>query len=194
MSAPPIYLATILEIERRRLARGIPMEQMSDLMGTAERSYAKLLYPDTASGRQARWETIQLAVSTLFPDGFELRLDAVECEMLCAHGTKQKILAEAAHWNGKTIRETMQRLQVLSRAAYLQRLTEEARAEIARKAAQARWAKGGDQAKAKQRAATRAQQSKRTPQQRRAIARKAAAARWAKVRGECIQQQAGSEA
>jgi hypothetical protein len=41
------------------------MEQMSEQMGTAERSYAKIIKPDTPSGRMAEWSTIKLALDVL---------------------------------------------------------------------------------------------------------------------------------
>lgn len=184
MTAPPIYLATVLEVERQRLARGIPMEQMSELAGTAERSYAKLLYPDTVSGRRATWDTLQLYVGTLWPDGFELRIKETTCGMLTALGTKQKILAEAAHWDGKRTSEIMAERGRKGNAARQASLTPQQRSRISRQAAESRWGKGSEDRREKQAARTRAQQAKRSPAERRAIAQKAAAARWARVRGE----------
>lgn len=185
MTAPPIYLATILEIERRRLARGIPMEQMSELMGSAERSYAKLLYPDTKSGRTARHETLQLAVSVLFPEGFDLRITPSDAGELCAQGTKAKIRSEASHWNARTRRETMQRLQALSREAYMQKTDAARRSAASVAGGKARWAgvTADDRAAIARRNGARAA-SKLTAQQRSEKARKAAAARWLRVRGE----------
>lgn len=77
IAVPPIYRAIMLEIERRRLAVGISMDRMSELMGAAERSYAKMLYPDTPSGRMAQWNTLQSALDVLFCDGYDLRLNTL---------------------------------------------------------------------------------------------------------------------
>jgi hypothetical protein len=184
MSAPPIYLATILEIERLRLSRGISMEQMSELMGTAERSYAKMLYPDTISGRMARHDTLQLAVQTVCPDGFDLRILPSRCGMLSAVGTKQKIKAEAAHWDGKRTSEIMAHRGRKGNAARQASLTPEQRSALSRMAAESRWGEGSEKQRERQAARARAQASKRTQTERSAIARKAAAARWAKVRGD----------
>ena len=178
--APPIYYATVLEIERQRLARGIAMEQMSELMGTAERSYPKMLYPETLSGRMARWDTVQLAVDTLYPDGFDLRIKAMVCRVLSMSGTRHKIQAEAAHWDGKRTSEIMAERGRKGNAAF-QALSPQKRASMARKGGEARWAgvAAGDRSAITRRAALTL-----SPEQRKANARKAAQIRWAKVRGE----------
>ena len=140
-AVPPIYRAILLELERRRLAVGISMDRMSELMGTAERSYAKMLYPETSSGRMARWETLQSAIDVLFCDGYELRIKAYRPELgmvssnpgvLTTEGTKRKIKAEAASWDRRIRREVLTdlgRQGGLARAASLPKLKRE---EIAR--------------------------------------------------------------
>ena len=147
---PPVYRAIILEVERRRLAVGISMDRVSELMGAAERSYAKMLYPETSSGRMARWETLQSALDVLFCDGYELRLNAHRAipitvsiqpsNVLTTEGTKRKIKAEAATWDRRIRRDLMKELSVKATEAR-KLIPAWKRRQIARKAARARWRK-----------------------------------------------------
>ncbi len=119
----PIYNAIILELERQRMAMGLSMERMSELMGAAERSYAKLVYPDTPSGRVARWQTLQAAVAVLFCDGFQLRIDPGKGGMLTPAGTKRLIMQEAAHFNRPSRRVLMQKLGALGGKTAAERMS-----------------------------------------------------------------------
>lgn len=133
----PLYSALMVELERRRHATGISMDEMSDLMGTADRSYAKMLYPETKSGRVAQWDHVQKAVDVLFADGFELRLLRSKTAPLTSEGTRRKIKQSAAFYDRKSLSERMRELACL-RASIL---TEEERISIARRAARRRWRK-----------------------------------------------------
>lgn len=147
---PPIYRAILLEVERRRLAVGISMDRMSELMGAAERSYAKMLYPETPSGRMAQWGTLQSALDVLFCDGYDLRIDIARLVrttvgipapgVRTTEGTKRKIKAEAATWDRRIRRELMKELSLM--AAQARKLIPEwKRSQLARQAARARWRK-----------------------------------------------------
>lgn len=118
--AVPIYRAIVLELERRRLADGISMEKMSELMGTAERSYAKLVHSDDPSGRVATWGTLQMAVDVLFCDGVDLRIERAKPgspkagnAVTTTAGTKRKIKNEVAYWNRPLRRQELMRLGAL---------------------------------------------------------------------------------
>ena len=78
--ASALYRMLMMELERRRLALGWPMWKLDDKAGTQDGYYAKCLYPDTPSGRQARWETLQLLIDALWPEGFQLALQSSENE------------------------------------------------------------------------------------------------------------------
>lgn len=146
---PPIYNAMVLEVERRRLAVGISMDRMSELMGTAERSYSKMIYPDTSSGRMAQWATLQSALDVLFCDGFDLRMNvhrqmpsavSTPASVRTTEGTKRLIKAEAATWSRPIRRELM--IELGRKGGQKRRdMPPARRSEIARNAANARWAK-----------------------------------------------------
>jgi hypothetical protein len=138
----------VLELERRRLAVGISMERMSELMGTAERSYAKLLYPETSSGRMAQWPTMQSAVDVLYCDGLIVRLVPVlgrlsteAVGVRTTEGTRRLIKAEAARWDAKMQRQVLSDFGRRGGVARAASLSAARRKAIARKAAKARWAK-----------------------------------------------------
>jgi len=148
MSIPPVYRAITLELERRRIAVGISQDRMSELMGTAERSYAKMLHPETSSGRMVRWETLQSAVDVLFCDGYELRIKVFRpCVLatassgpgvLTTEGTKRKIKAEAATWDRRIRREVLADLARLGGHARAAALPEWKREQIARQGGRAK--------------------------------------------------------
>lgn len=70
-----VYLAFMLQgIEPWRKRRYPSMENFSEFSGLADRSYQKLLHPDTPSGRQAQWQTLQSIVDVVFPDGFDIEI------------------------------------------------------------------------------------------------------------------------
>ena len=142
MTPTPIYNAVILEVERRRQQVGISMDRMSELMGTAERSYAKMLYPHTSSGRCATWPTLQAAIQVLFPDGMRLRIDSdPDAQPLTTEGTKRLIQREAAHWDGKKLRDVMAHRGGIGGKVRALRLSEQRRKAIAAHAAASRWSK-----------------------------------------------------
>jgi hypothetical protein len=153
------YRAIILELERKRLAMGVSMDALSELMGVAERSYAKMVHPDTVSGRLATWDKLQKAIDVLFADGFEVIVRAGATATTTGPGTKRMIRHAAAHYDRRTQRELMRENGLKGAAAYvknvpvnkrkryakaarrvgIQKLTPERRSEIAKAAAHKRW-------------------------------------------------------
>jgi hypothetical protein len=121
MTSTGIYRSIVVELERQRHARGYSMDVMSELMGVAERSYAKMVHPDTASGRQASWDKLQKAVDVLFCDGFEvvIRNGGVAVEM--GPGTKRLIRHSAAHFDSRTQRELMREIGLKGALAYVEK-------------------------------------------------------------------------
>lgn len=140
-SAVPIYRAVMLEIERRRAELGIGMERLSETAGIADRAYAKALYPDTESGRLARWQTIQFIMDALFPDGWDLEIRARNGPMLTAMSMRYRIALANQVKNPKTYRQAMRELSRMAAEARASKIPRERRELIARKAARARWRK-----------------------------------------------------
>jgi hypothetical protein len=96
-----IYRIIMVEFERQRLARGLSMSQVDDLAGTQDGFYGKMLYPDSPSGRQSRWETIQDVADALFGRGFEIRIIASEAPIPSAAGIDKGASSNALknrHW------------------------------------------------------------------------------------------------
>jgi hypothetical protein len=69
-----IYKQIMAKAERRRRKLGLSMERLSEFAGLPDRYFAKALYCDSASGRQASWALLQAMVDVLFADGFDVRI------------------------------------------------------------------------------------------------------------------------
>lgn len=135
--ATPVYRALLLEIERQRQAIGISMDALSDEAGFADRYYAKALHPDTPSGRQARWETVQEMLDALFPGGFDIEIRAKTGVCLSAQDLRRKIKFAAADRDPVTRRKLMAEIGRLGGQARA-KMSPERRREIALKAAKTR--------------------------------------------------------
>ena len=139
--ATGIYLAIMLEVERRRQALGFPMEKFSEYAGLPERYYSKALHPDTASGRQAQWGTLQIIIDALFPAGFDVVIKPRAGAAMNGDSLKAKLLRLQAAKDPKCQRELMRELGHAGRAQQLAKQPRWKRRAIARKAARARWRK-----------------------------------------------------
>ena len=153
----PVCLSMMAAVERLRLARDIPMDRLSEFAGLAERAYSKSLYPDTSSGRQPRWETLQTILDVLAPDGIDItitprtgpRLDAVRMryelrydKAMANHRTRRELLSEWGRRGGlKHSPQTMAAIGRRGARARSKTLPPEKRSELARRASAARWAK-----------------------------------------------------
>jgi hypothetical protein len=152
--AAPLYRMLMMELERRRVALGWPMWKLDDKAGTQDGYYAKMLYPDTPTGRQARWETVQLVVDALFPEGIrQVTLEPENDALLTAPSIDKGRDTGALmvrHWrHSKHFRE----LGAKGGRAYAEKVSPHRRSAIARRGAQARWKRWRvEQATAKQRA------------------------------------------
>src|SRR5262245_19131175 len=66
--ATAIYLAVVAALERRIRSLGLTMQECDDLSGNEDGYTAKMLHPDTPSGRQAQSRTLQNLISALYRD------------------------------------------------------------------------------------------------------------------------------
>lgn len=78
MTSTAIYRALMEAFETRRRELGLSMNTdeigLNDLAGAADGYYAKMIFPDTPSGRQARWETVDEFASVLFGAGYSIEI------------------------------------------------------------------------------------------------------------------------
>jgi hypothetical protein len=65
-----------IEVRRRELRW--PQWQVDDAAGTADRSYPKLLFSETRSGRQGEWQTVSDICAALFPTGYRVWIEPAE--------------------------------------------------------------------------------------------------------------------
>lgn len=105
-----LYRAIVLEIERRRIHLGLSMDEFSDRAGAADRFWSKALYPDTPSGRQARWSTLQEFCDAAFPEGFDVEIRPKVGLRLDAKDLRCKIKFAAAPKDARSQRELMREL------------------------------------------------------------------------------------
>lgn len=67
-----VYRALAAQLHDRIRKLGLPMWRCDDLSGVQDGYTAKMLHPDTPSGRQASWPTLDLVMQALYPDGFDI--------------------------------------------------------------------------------------------------------------------------
>jgi hypothetical protein len=124
MPSTALYRAVIAEVRRQIALRGWTMWQCDERSGVQEGYTAKALHPDTPSGRQSRWETLQLLVDALFPGGLTVRIqDEMHARASMPKGLRNGYSEEA------------------SKMAYLRarKLSPARRKKIAKRAANERW-------------------------------------------------------
>lgn len=136
MPATALYRAIMLEVERRRIELGITMLDLDEIAGTQSGYYGKCQAVDAKSGRQARWETVDLFVQALFPAGMRIKIDQCDDGQLSAASYRRKIVFAAAASGKRNVRSLMLDLAKEGGKARAQRLTPYERSEIARKAGQ----------------------------------------------------------
>jgi hypothetical protein len=78
LTSTRIYRALMEAFETRRVELKLSMNTdvigMNHLAGAADGYYAKMIYPDTPSGRQARWETVDEFATVLFGHGYSIQI------------------------------------------------------------------------------------------------------------------------
>lgn len=75
-----VYRAIVFAIEKQRVSLGVSMAQVNEIAGVPDGYYAKMLYPDTPSGRQAQWQQVQDVIEALFGADFALQITPSEAE------------------------------------------------------------------------------------------------------------------
>lgn len=145
MSGPAtsIYLAIVQEFERRRRALGLPMWKVDEAAGGSSRYFAKMLYPETPSGRQSSWAIVQLYADALFPDGFTVRIDAGRQGSLLAGKHRVAVRFMGVRYDIEArqdwMRELSQKGAKKGGHARAKSLSKRRRKQIAKRAARKRW-------------------------------------------------------
>lgn len=168
-----IYRAVMMEFERQRLARGLSMAQVDDLAGTQDGYYAKMLYPDTPLGRQARWETVQDVADALFGRGFAVQMVGSEPSQPSTLGLDKGMSTNSLqirHWRHSRHFKTLGKSGGSIR---MSKLSEKARIRLAKKAG-------------------KASMRKLTAAERKERARNASIARWKVAKATKTQSQTAS--
>lgn len=140
MTSTAIYRSLMQALEGRRVELGLSMATATDMAGLPDGYFAKMIYPDTPSGRQARWEQVEVAMVALFGPNF--RVDIVADEDANRRLLSAPRVDDAASGNARKIRHWRHRKHFEE----LGRLGGQARAKlpmrklkaIARKAAKTR--------------------------------------------------------
>lgn len=138
-----VYRMLMLAIETRRKELGLSMATVNDLSGLQDGFFSKMIFPDTPSGRQARWETVQLAMEALFGKDFTIQIVPGSDEnkrLSSAPGIDPGASANALkirHWRHRKHFEQLGSKGGAARA----RLPDWKLTAIGRKGAKARWKK-----------------------------------------------------
>jgi hypothetical protein len=139
----PIYRSLMLAIEARRVAMGLSMSTVNDIAGLQDGFFSKMIYPDTPNGRQARWDTVQLAVEALFGKNFVVQIvpgDDENQRLSAAPGIDKGSSTNSLkirHWRHRKHFEQLGKLGGDARA----KLPDYKLTAIGRKGARARWKK-----------------------------------------------------
>ena len=167
-------------------AVGLTMQVCDDIGGLQDGYVAKMLHPDAPSGRQARWETLQLLLDAIYPGGVRLRIYPIAGSAAIRATINRKLARSGQMLSGASINEREAQKGLLGRVAIRDlardaarkgalsrnaRLTAAQRRRLARRTARARWKRYHSMT-----ALTRNVSSK--PAERTEIARDAARARW----------------
>jgi hypothetical protein len=135
---PPVYWALVGALEERRLQIGISMERVAELAGTADRSFAKALSPESVSGRQVRFETLELYFGALFPEGYQLRVIPTKSGAPTRDGTRRMIESAARHYDQRCRYAHLREIGRKGQATLVAKYLREERSAFARKAAKTR--------------------------------------------------------
>jgi hypothetical protein len=133
-----IYRALMVEIERLRLSRGIPLATFSEFAGLPDRYQAKALWADRPSGRQASWPMLQAMIDVLAPDGFLVRVTPKRGLRMSALRQQYALRFDRALSDQKTRRELLSEWGRRGGAARWKNSTAKDRSRFARKGGRAR--------------------------------------------------------
>jgi hypothetical protein len=154
----PVYRQTVAAVERLFLATGAPQEKAAEFAGLPDRYLAKMFHPDSPSGKQASWATLQRVLDVVAADGFTLTIEARPGPIFDALShkfemrydrarakpqTRRQLLAEWGRRGGLKKRELPleERLKIARRLnrARKRKLSTEKRSKLASEASRARW-------------------------------------------------------
>jgi len=93
-----IYRGLLLAVERRRQELGWSSEYLDDRAGTQDRYYQKRLHSESASGKVARWDTLQLLIDALWPGGIGVCLTRAANPILDDEAMRWRIKREARRY------------------------------------------------------------------------------------------------
>jgi hypothetical protein len=134
--ATEIYRQVVWEIRKHIRLSGMTMQDCDDKSGLNDGHVAHMLHPDTAHGRQAKWETLQTLLEAVFPDGFRIKINPIQTGASRVRGKVDL----RPHAIGKTpIRDLAIEMASRGGRAYAEKTPPEKRKKIARNAALVRW-------------------------------------------------------
>lgn len=141
MVSTAVYRSLMLACEARRLELGHSMATVNDMAGLQDGYYPKMIYPDTPSGRQAQWATVDLAFEALFGKGYTITIQPGEMRMLSAPSIDKGASINALknrHWrHTKHFRD----LGKKGGQARLAKLSPKQHSALAKRMARKRWSK-----------------------------------------------------
>jgi hypothetical protein len=142
MASTAIYRSLMQALEGRRVELGLSMATVTDMAGVSDGYYAKMIYPDTPSGRQARWEQVEDVVVALFGRGFTLVIvpdqeqNRVLQSALCSKKDLSANAVNIRHWRHK---RHFQTLGSKGGKAFFAGKDKDERSAIMRKRAKKQW-------------------------------------------------------
>ena len=137
-----LYRMVMTELEDRRLERGWPAWMLDDKAGVQDGYSQKMVHVDTPSGRQAGWQTVDLLMQALFPNGYRIKIIPENRGCFDASRQEAALAAYAAFYKGdRVLKDHMKSLRKRARNVGLKAVGKRRRKQIARAAAIARWRK-----------------------------------------------------
>lgn len=162
-TATAIYQAIMWEVRKHSHELGITMRQCDNVSGNQDGYTAKMMHPETNSGRQARWETLQDLVDALYPGGVRITIRPLSSMAQIKTAINRKLAKDTDVLSGVSMADKM------AKAGHLGRMQLRDLASIAGR-------KGNE-----------SRNRRLTPRQRKIIAKRAIRARWRKVRRKAAQ-------
>jgi hypothetical protein len=90
-----LYRSLMREVDRRRHELNWRLWMLDDKSGLNDGHVGKALAADSPSRRQLRWDSLQLVIDALWPDGVEVKVRAIDDEMESALRLEPNVNAPA---------------------------------------------------------------------------------------------------
>lgn len=165
-----IYESLMWEIRKHLHDLGMTMRQCDNVSGLQDGYVAKMMHPNTDSGRQAHWRTVQELIDALYPGGVRITIRPIAAMAQIKQSINRKLANETDVLSGLSMADGM------AKKGHLGRMQLRDLASMAGR-------KGNE-----------SRNRKLTPRQRQILARKAIRARWRKVRRKAAEITATIEA